>query len=120
MKKISITLLLLFMTLVAIAQSNEKTSRYCSVLAQGKFMSKKLKIKLDLGEVPELTKYKDPNTKSLLFQVEEYENVADALNFMSIMGWQLVSTTGMNASGTTVGYNFFFRKEFDKEAIDSN
>lgn len=119
MKKFSITLLLSFMTMIAMAQSAEKTTRYCSVLAQGKLMSKKFNIRLDLGETPDLTKFKDPNIKSLLYQVEEYANVADALNFMAVMGWHLVSTTGMNSSGTTVGYNFFFRKEFDKEALDT-
>ena len=119
MKKLITTLLLLFMTLVAMAQSAEKITRYCSVFAQGKLMSKKFNIRLDFGEEENFTKFKEPNTKSLLYQVEEYANVVDALNFMNIMGWQLVNTTGMNASGSTVGYNFFFKKDFDKAALET-
>lgn len=118
MKKLAAALLLLFFTLSAVAQNKEKATAFCSVFAQGKMLSKKFSMRLDLGDNAGFNNFKDPAIKQQLLKVEAYNNPVDVLNFMTHMGWQLVSTVGLNAGGATVGYNFFFKKEMDPDELE--
>ena len=71
-------------------------TKYCLLLASGKFLSNEVDIRIDYGQDSsffEDTRIRDKNGKAIIFN-----SVMDALNYMESIGWEYV-----NAYAITVG-----------------
>lgn len=71
-------------------------TKYCLLLATGKFLSNEVDIRIDYGQDSSLfedTRIRDKNGKTIIFN-----SVMDALNYMESIGWEYV-----NAYAITVG-----------------
>ena len=85
-------------------------TKYCLLLATGKFLSNEVDIRIDYGQDSsffEDTRIRDKNGKTIFFN-----SVMDALNYMESIGWEYV-----NAYAVTVGtqnvYHYLLKARSD-------
>jgi hypothetical protein len=118
MKKIFLIVLVVFF-LCAKTFSQEKIDKYCKLFTTGGVISKGMNIFLDLGKDESLFAFKDKKIKSQLLKVEDYRSIIDALNYMSSIGWTLVSSTITEVSGTSDNEIFTFKRSFDASQLET-
>ena len=94
-----------------INQSYEQTkvAKYCEVTTFVGGFAGKLHVELITGKVDSLLLLEDAATKSQLQKVTTMKTAPDILNYMSTMGWLLVSVTTISPYKKT---NYYFVKEF--------
>lgn len=110
--KLLLLLLLSAFKLTTFAQN--KVVKYCVVQAEPKAFSRDWEIvtvKLSMGKVDSLFNFKTPNMKNQLQKVTSFDNRPDVLNYMSSIGWSLVTISA--------GDRFYFKKEFDPSELSS-
>lgn len=127
MKKLTLLISLLSMTTIVFGQENENSKNtvknythqqkytYAYIVIKGKFLSKKLKVNVDLGETEEQLKagkeYSDFLTNKTSY--------AAILNHMVDNNFELVETldytTVASGDGGTSGIVFVMKKKVEKE-----
>lgn len=97
---------------VSMKPSNERNSviSYAYIRIEGKFLSKKLKVKVDLGD-SELQIKESEKLSEILTNKKSY---AAVLNYMAEIGYELVNTLDLtsnyNGSGGTSGIVYVMKK----------
>lgn len=107
-------LLLLFLfafKLTTFAQN--KVIKYCEVLIYRNGFNTIGKVKISTGKVDSLFSIKDNNLKIELQKVDILKTVPDVLNYMSSIGWSLVTLA------TTGDYTLYFKREFDPSELST-
>ena len=92
---------------------NYKT-KYCLLLATGKFLSNDVDISIDYGQdssIFEDTRIRDKNGKIIHFN-----SVIDALNYMESIGWEFVNAYAITVGSQNV-YHYLLRSKDDREEI---
>jgi predicted PurR-regulated permease PerM len=112
MKKLLITLIIGVICHSATAQN--KITRYCEIVTNVGSKDK-AHIKFTQGEVDSLFSFKDGTIKNNLNKVSSLKSISDLLNYMSSLGWTLVTATMALWDGTNI--RFYFKKEFDPSEI---
>lgn len=88
-----------------------KGTNYAYVVVGGKFLSKKLKVKVDLGDTDEQVE----SGKALSEVLTNKKSYAAILNYMADLGYELVSTLDLtnsyNGSGGTSGIVYVLKKK---------
>lgn len=87
--------------------------QYSSVNVYPTTFSNKVKIELDYGDF--MSVYKDNRLRDEFGKVRKFNTVIDALNFMGINGWVLIS--GMPITGSTVYYAYVFKRNFKRSEL---
>ena len=107
--KLLLLLFLIAFKLPAFAQN--KVVKYCEVIGYNgeTFNREKSKFLLSIGIVDSLFSSKDTNLKVQLQKVNSLKTSSDVLNYMSSIGWTLVTIS--------VGDRFYFKKEFDPSEL---
>lgn len=110
-------ILSLFFLLFSTASIAQKIDRYCEVQCWDQSWSRdargKWVIIVIIAKTDSVFGWKDPEVQNALAKVETFKNDIDALDYMTSIGWILVSIT------TTPGYrhHFFFKKSFDADEL---
>ena len=100
------------LTQASVNSPNQKqnTFSYAYVRVEGKFLSKKLKVKVDLGDSDSQIK----NGETLSEILTNKKSYAAVLNYMSEIGYELVNTLDLtssyNGSGGTSGIVYVMKK----------
>ncbi|MCJ8211767.1 DUF4177 domain-containing protein [Mucilaginibacter sp. RS28] len=102
MKKLCLILICL-LPLIGFAQKRDSITYkakeiYCVMTGVERTFSSKLKFSVDYGQ---LTPYNDLEKKAETDKLQSFDSAADALNYMAMNGWELVSTTPYNSSLNT-------------------
>ena len=115
MKKfLLITIILLCLTNLSFAQ--QKIEKYCEVMSRTKLLSKYLDVNISFGKI-ESHVLDSSKTNEILsgLKSHKFETNVDLLNYMTSMGWKLVTASATESSVSSEGVlEFFFEKEFDK------
>lgn len=90
--------------------TNEEKVSYAHIQVEGKFLSKKLKVKVDLGDSDS-----EMNEGARLSEIlTNKKSYAAVLNYMSKLGYELVNTLDLtssyNGSGGTSGIVYVMKK----------
>ncbi len=136
MKKTLLTLILFLLTICVFAQKKTKEERqaeldekkaftkyvprdslnyptkYCLLLAYGKFMSNKVDIRIDYGQDSsffEDTMIRDKNGKKITFH-----SVIDALNYMESIGWEFIDAYAITIGNQNV-YHYLLKSNSETE-----
>ena len=112
MKKLLIILSIGLISHSATAQN--KITKYCEIVTNVGAKDK-ARIKFTQGEADSLFSFKDSTIKNSLIRVSNFKTVPDALNYMSSLGWTLITATMGLWNGTNI--RFYFKKEFDPSEI---
>jgi hypothetical protein len=67
--------------------------QYCMLICRSKFISNDKKVWVDFGENESLLKRFDQNVMQETRKVSTVDNIVDALNYMSYLGWEMVHIT---------------------------
>ena len=95
------------------AASNQnvvRTEEYCMILATGKFLSTKVTISIDFGQERRFfsdNRYKDENG-----QVQTFNSVIDALNYMNSQGWEFVNAYVITVASQNV-YHYVMKRKIN-------
>lgn len=111
MKKLLITLAIGVMCHSSIAQN--KITRYCEI--ESDRIGRQEHLRLSKNKVDSLFSFRDSTIKNNLDKVSTFKTVPDALNYMSSLGWRLITATMANWQTTEI--RFYFKKEFDPSEI---
>ncbi len=103
--------LLLFLSFVF---AQKKVDRYCYVNIDIKGLSSRQNVYFYFGNIDSLFSFKDSNELIKLKMVTKLTEAADVLNYMSNLGWKLVSLTSHSINDPTL---FYFKKEFDSSEL---
>ena len=87
-----------------------RTEEYCQVLATSKLLSTKVTITVDYGQETKLFAFKDTRLKDATGQVQAFNSVIDALNYMNSQGWEFVNAYAITLSGQNV-YHYVMRRK---------
>lgn len=100
------------------AVSQTRTA-YCEVVATQKFMSNKIIISLDFGQEQQKKSFwgdgenlVDENGKAIVFN-----SVVDALNYMGVFGWELVTTYAIGNANSGYVHHFLMAKKLNGEDV---
>lgn len=109
-KHIILTICILLLT-GAKSFSQTRVTKYCYFEAYYKngFTTSKFTIKVRLGNIDSLFSFMDTSIISKILKIQEMDTVSDALNYMTNIGWSLVTIT--SSGGLR---EFYFKREFDK------
>lgn len=113
MKQLLLLSLFLFIFL-SFAFAQKKVDRYCYINVEEKSPLVKQNVHLYFGSIDSLFSFKDSNELIKLKMVTKLTEAADVLNYMSNIGWKLVSLTSHSINDPTL---FYFKKEFDSSEL---
>ncbi len=103
---IYLIILLSFSTILTHAQ--DKIVKYCEIDIQEVGLSGgKFRVELFIGKVDSLFSPQNINVKNDMQKVKSLSTAPDVLNYMSSLGWSLVTVTGI-----TGRKYLYFKKEF--------
>lgn len=105
-------LLLLFQLMAFRTQAQNKVKRYCEVSSSDKFFYSGYAV--DYGQNRKYNPLKDSVCIRKLQKVESLETRVEVLNYMSELGWDLVSLRG----GKDYYLPFIFSREFDPAELN--
>jgi len=108
MKKKSACAVLVFLLITSFCFAQEKVEKYCEVIVRADFF----KVSINLGSLK--TYFKDSSEMKHLLAVKNMESAVGVLDYMSKIGWNLVSSTYINYNAKTA---FYFKKAFNKSEI---
>ena len=113
MKKLFFVFALSIFSLVSYSQTTDTThfEQYCEVVASGRFLSSKVTITVEFGEGGGM--WTDKRIKDDQGEVQKFNSVVDALNYMGKNSWKVVNAFPVSSGNCNV-YHFFFKKEFTK------
>ncbi len=112
MKKYSISLCMLMLSLASFAQSDTSSiEQYCQVIATPVLFSNRVTISIDFGE--QKSYLKDNRLKTYDGKLEKFNSIIDALNFMGREGWMFINAYPVRMANTEI-YHFAFRKLLPK------
>lgn len=94
-------------SLSSLAQT--KATKYCEIIAEESIKGK-ANVSLIYGKEDSLFANNNSRLKNELMKVNKLKNLPDVLNYMTSLGWNLVTVVN---DGTAYSYHFFFKKEFD-------
>ena len=107
-----VSLSFLFYTSIAFAQT--KVDRYCQVTVD-KVMYSKKNVKLYFGSEDSLFSFKDSSEIARLKRISKLTEAPDVLNYMSNLGWKLISVIAFGSDN--LADRFYFKKEFDSNEL---
>jgi len=112
MKKKLIIPFVAFLSVINICFGQEKIEKYCEITVISQ------RVSINIGNPNAY--FRDSTLKNTLLSLNKFNNAVDVLDFMSKLGWSLISTT-VYGPGVRVNH-FYFKKVFDKSefTIDSN
>ena len=91
-------------------KSDSAKFTYCELVGTGKFLSNKVTVQIDFGQVQKFfsdNRYKDPATgKPIVFN-----SMMDALNFMGKAGWEFVQAYTIGDAQAGYIYHFLLKKQ---------
>lgn len=93
--------------------AQQKVVKYCEVFVGGSGI--KITATIYMGKVDSLFSPKDPNIIVQLQKVNTLKTKADVLNYMSYLGWSLVTVTQHEFF-----YFFYFKREFDPSELTTS
>ncbi|MEO5645177.1 MAG: hypothetical protein ABIS12_17785 [Bacteroidia bacterium] len=94
-------------------QDTTKVEQYCQMVAKGRFLSNKVTIDMDYGEVRSI--WKGNRVKDENGNVKKFNTVIDGLNYLGKNNWKLVNAFPVPTDkGESVEYHYVFKKEFLK------
>jgi hypothetical protein len=115
MKKIIISLVLLFAAYAANAQADtSRIEQYCQVIATPRSLSNKVTIDIDFGEQKSF--WRDERHRTYDGKLKKFNTIIDALNFMGKEGWMFINAYPVN-NGTIEIYHFAFKKQFARSEV---
>lgn len=88
-------------------QKIPRTEEYCLVLATQKFLSTKVVIAVDFGQARSY--FQDNRAKDAYGNVQNFNSVIDALNYMNSLGWEFVNAYSVTMSSSNV-YHYLMRR----------
>ncbi|RTL60580.1 MAG: hypothetical protein EKK37_00025 [Sphingobacteriales bacterium] len=118
MKPVVIALLLLIAAPV-FAQDTTKIEQYCGLILRPRAFSNKVNIELDFGETRRAftdNRLRDEITGKL----KTFNTLVDAMNYMGQQGWVLINAFPSEHNGTSIYFEFFFKKQFNKKDIQED
>lgn len=112
MKKIILFTLISILIFSTFSFAQIKIDRFCQVAIDPKNgMTTKTVATISFGLVDSLFFFKDSSIIINLRKVNELRSSTDVLNYMSNLGWTLVSVIPFG--GFTIHERFYFKKEFE-------
>lgn len=115
MKKI-ITVFFLTCTLNSFSQDTTQIEQYCEVISTTRFLSSKMDIYINYGEVRSV--WKDNSLKDEDGKIKKFNSTIDALNFLGKLGWKLINMFPDPIANGIIYYHYFFKKEFSKSEAE--
>lgn len=109
-------ILLILLTTYSFSFSQTKIDKYCEVLMKSKnnYTVKEI-ASISFGKNETLFAIKDSSIILNLLKVNSLTTSTDVLNYMSSLGWKLVS---INAFGPSIYERIYFKKEFDLSQLN--
>lgn len=112
MRKLLFTIALLFATL----SMNAENFIYCELVGTAKFMSNKVKVKVDYGQESSFWKgisyMKDENGNNI-----EFNSMVDAMNYFGKQGWEFVQAYTVTMNNQNV-YHWLLKKTVTEEELN--
>lgn len=111
MKKLLLFIALCFSINFCWAQDINKpvAFHYCEIVGTSKFMSSKVTIQIDYGQ--EKSFWKDNRVKDENGNVQSFNSMVDALNYMGLQGWEFVQAYIVSTSANSYVYHFMLKKK---------
>ena len=99
--------------------AQQKVERFCEVtLSPKNGFTTKQTASISFGEVDSLFYFRDSSVLANLQKVNSMKTATDVLNYMSNLGWTLVSVIPFGIY--TSHERLYFRKSFDESELGSN
>lgn len=112
MKKLLFTVALIFASL----NVNAENFVYCELVGTAKFMSNKVKVKVDYGQESSFWKgisyMKDENGNNI-----EFNSMVDAMNYFGKQGWEFVQAYTVTMNNQNV-YHWLLKKTVTEEELN--
>ena len=90
-----------------------RTEEYCLLVAAQKFLSTKVYISLDYGQATSLFSQNQKLLKTTDGELQTFNSVVDALNYMNSYGWQFVNAYVITVGNQNV-YHYMLRRPLAK------
>jgi hypothetical protein len=88
----------------------KRTEEYAEMVATQKFLSNKVTIVIDYGQIMKL--WSDNRVKTEEGKAASFNSVVDAMNYMNSQGWEFVNAFPISdGGGGGKTYHFFFRRK---------
>lgn len=105
-----------FFTCLLFSVSAQSVEKYLEVSITPKW-KRGMRVNIYFGEDSTLFAPKDKTIKEKIMLAEKYHSTIDVLNYLSSLGWSLVSAFPSLQGGDTVGYLYYLKKKFDRSEM---
>ena len=104
--KAQLLFILLILPCIVFSQSQDSVYQYCQVRIVRKLASRKVTLEVDYGQEQKLFE-RTAAVKDANGELRQFNSIADALNYMALLGWRLVQVFPSDSGATTLtGYHY--------------
>lgn len=115
MRKLLLLLSICFSTAVWSQEFIEPKYVYAEILGMERFLSKKVSITIDYGQIESI--WQDARLRTEDGKIRVFNSMVDAMNFMGAMGWEFQQAYVITVGNQNV-YHWLLRKEYSQMPDD--
>lgn len=101
--------------LYSVSSAQTKLAKYCEIMVSERSKNRGY-IRLAVGQIDSLFRFQDSTIRSKLNRVNTISTVPDMMNYMSSLGWSLLTVTNVGPDDM-YSLRFFFKREFDRSEL---